>query len=186
MVNEPKFLIERVQTGVRMERRILADGRIFRRTVGLRCESWMTNSAARALRSKSGRIVIGDARTRSARRARAVARRPQSLVWSRSSPQPERDWNGIDVDPRPPRRLVAIAMQFAMMCATDGDRVFVADLSSERAGLGKTKMVRVGRRAAAHDAGLAGHESGMLLVAQAMVFACARGAIRPATNFTRR
>ena len=28
-------------------------------------------------------------------------------------------------------------------------------------------MVRVGRRAAAHDAGLAGHESGMLLVAQA-------------------
>ena len=58
-------------------------------------------------------------------------------------------------------------MQFAMMCATDGDRVFVADLSSERAGLGKTKMVRVGRRAAAHDAGLAGHESGMLLVAQA-------------------
>ena len=58
-------------------------------------------------------------------------------------------------------------MQFAMMCATDGDRVFVADLSSERAGLGKTKMVRVGRRAAAHDAGLAGHEFAMLLVAQA-------------------
>jgi hypothetical protein len=58
-------------------------------------------------------------------------------------------------------------MQFAMMCATDGDRVFVADLSSERAGLSKTKMVRVGRRAAADDAGLAGHESGMLLVAQA-------------------
>ena len=57
-------------------------------------------------------------------------------------------------------------MQFAMMCATDGDRVFVADLSSERAGLGKTKMVRVGRRAAAHDAGLAGHESGMLFVAK--------------------
>jgi hypothetical protein len=82
-----------------MERRILADGRIFRRTVGLRCESWMTNGAASALRSKSGRIVIGDARTRSARRARAVARRPQSLVWSRSSPQPERDWNGIDVTP---------------------------------------------------------------------------------------
>jgi hypothetical protein len=124
-----------------MERRILADGRIFRRTVGLRCESWMTNSAASALRSKSGRIVIGDARTRTARRARAVARRPQSLVWSRSSPQPERDWNGIDVDPRPPRRLVAITMQFAMMRATDGDRVFVADLSSERAGLRESKMM---------------------------------------------
>ena len=58
-------------------------------------------------------------------------------------------------------------MQFAMMRATDGDCVFVADLSSERAGLGESKMMRVGRRAAAHDAGLVGHESGMLLVAQA-------------------
>ena len=42
-------------------------------------------------------------------------------------------------------------------------RVFVADLLSEHAGLGKTKMVPVGRRTAAHDAGLAKHESGMLL-----------------------
>ena len=91
----------------------------------------------------------------------------QPPVRARSLPQPERDRNGIDVDPRPPRRLIAVAMQFAMMRATDGDRVFVADLSSERAGLGESKMMRVGRRAAAHDAGLAGHESGMLLVAQA-------------------
>jgi len=58
-------------------------------------------------------------------------------------------------------------MQFAMMRATDRDRVFVADLSSERAGLGRTKMVGFSRRAAAHDAGLAGHESSMLLVTQA-------------------
>jgi hypothetical protein len=136
-------------------------------TVGLRCEAGMIERAASALRSKSGRIMIGDARTRGARRTRVVARRPRSLVWSRPLPHPERDRNGIDVDPRPPRRLVAVAMQFAMMRATDGDRVFVAGLSSERAGLGKTKMVRVGRRAAAHDARLAGHESGMLLVAQA-------------------
>jgi hypothetical protein len=58
-------------------------------------------------------------------------------------------------------------MQLAMMRATDGDGIFVADLSPERAGLGKTKMMRVGRRAAAHDARLAGLESGVLLVAQA-------------------
>src|SRR5277367_6650977 len=55
-----------------------------------------------------------------------------------------------------------------MMRATDGDRVFVADLSSERAGLGESKMMRVGRRAAAHDARLAGYESGVLLVVQAI------------------
>ena len=99
-------------------------------------------------------------------RTRVVARRARSLVWSRPLPQPERDRNGSDVDP-PPRRLVAIATQFAMMCATDGDRVFVADLSSERAGLGVSKMMRVGRRAAAHDARLAGYKLAMLLVAQA-------------------
>lgn len=57
------------------------------------------DSAASALRSKSGRIVIGDARTRSARRTPIVARRLRSLVWSRPSPQPERVRNGIDVDP---------------------------------------------------------------------------------------
>jgi hypothetical protein len=61
---------------------------------------------------------------------------------------------------------VAIAMQFAMVRATEGDRIFVADLPPECAGLGKTKVVRVGRRAATHDAGLTGHESGVLLVAQ--------------------
>jgi hypothetical protein len=32
-------------------------------------------------------------------------------------------------------------MQFAMMRATDGHRVFVADLSPQRAGLGKTKTM---------------------------------------------
>ena len=53
------------------------------------------------------------------------------------------------------------------MCATDGDRVFVADFSSEHTGLAKTKMMGVERHAAADDAGLAGHGFGMLLVAQA-------------------
>ena len=77
-------------------------------------------------------------------------------------------------------------MQFAMMRATDGDRVFVADLSSERAGLGKTKMVRVGRCAAARPHTTQGLRARIWFVAQAMVFACMRGAIRPATNFTRR
>ena len=58
-------------------------------------------------------------------------------------------------------------MQFAMMRATDRDGIFVADLSSERAGLGESKMMRIRRRAAAYDAGLAGYEFAMLLVAQA-------------------
>jgi hypothetical protein len=58
-------------------------------------------------------------------------------------------------------------MQFAIMRATDGDRVFVADLPPERAGLRKAKMMRVRRGASAYDARLPGDESSMLLVAQA-------------------
>jgi hypothetical protein len=58
-------------------------------------------------------------------------------------------------------------MQFAVMRATDGDRVFVADLSPERARLCKAKMMRVRRSASAYDAGLPGDEFAMFLVAQA-------------------
>ena len=100
-------------------------------------------------------------------RTRVIARRPRGLIWSRPLPQLERDWNGIDVDPRPPRRFVAVAMEFAMVRATDGDRVFVADLPPERAGLRKAKMMRVRRGASAYDARLPGDEFTMFLVAQA-------------------
>ena len=72
----------------------------------------------------------------------------------------------VDVDARPPSRFVAELMQLVMMEPTNRDREFVADFPPERAGLGETKMVRIGRRAAAHDAGLAGHEFAMVLVAQ--------------------
>ena len=63
----------------------------------------------------------------------------------------------------------------------DWDRVFVADLSAERARLGEANVMRLGRRAAADDAGLSGDELAVLLVAQANGFrrnataACASG-----------
>ena len=44
-------------------------------------------------------------------------------------------------------------MQFAMMRATDGDRIFAADPSRECAGLWKAKMMRVRRGASVYDAG---------------------------------
>ena len=37
---------------------------------------------------------------------------------------------GIDADPGPPRGLIAVAMEVAMMDPADGDRVFVADLAA--------------------------------------------------------
>ena len=53
-----------------------------------------------------------------------------------------------------------------MMDPADWDRVFVADLAAERAGLGKANVMRFGGRAAADDAGLRGDEFAVLLVAQ--------------------
>jgi hypothetical protein len=86
-------------------------------------------------------------------------------VGSRSSPQRERDWNRIDVEGGPPRGLVAVTMEFAVMAATDRHCVFIADFSAMRARLGEAKMMRVGRGATADDAGLCSHEFAVLLVA---------------------
>src|SRR5271157_4416770 len=52
------------------------------------------------------------------------------------------------------------------METADGDGVFVADLSTERARLRETNMMGFRGRSAAHDAGLRGDEFAVLLVAQ--------------------
>ena len=54
-----------------------------------------------------------------------------------------------------------------MMTAAGRDRVFIADLMPERAGLCEAQMMRVGRGASAYDAGLPGDEFTISLVAQA-------------------
>ena len=51
-----------------------------------------------------------------------------------------------------------------MMRAAERDRKFIADLLSKSARLRKAKMVRVGRFAAADEAGLFGHKPQMLFV----------------------
>jgi hypothetical protein len=63
---------------------------------------------------------------------------------------------------RPRRR----AVQIAVVQPADRNRVFVADLTAERAGLGETNVVGFGRRAAINDAGLRGDELAVLFVAQ--------------------
>jgi hypothetical protein len=57
-------------------------------------------------------------------------------------------------------------MQLAMVEAADGNRVFVADLSSERAGLREAQMMRFSRRAAAYDARLSHYEFAVLAIAK--------------------
>jgi hypothetical protein len=63
-------------------------------------------------------------------------------------------------------------VQIAVVQPADRDRVFVADLTAERAGLGETNVVGFGRRAATNDAGLRGDELAALLIAQANSFRC--------------
>src|ERR1700679_1376691 len=83
--------------------------------------------------------------------------------------EPQKSCRGFAVDAGccPPGRLVATAMDLAMMAAAQRHRELVADLAAERTRLCKTQMMRVGRRAATDQAGLLHHEAKVLAVAKA-------------------
>jgi hypothetical protein len=57
-------------------------------------------------------------------------------------------------------------VQFAVVEATDRNRIFIADFPTERPGLGEANVTRLAWRPAADDRGLRGDEFAMLLVAQ--------------------
>jgi hypothetical protein len=61
-------------------------------------------------------------------------------------------------------------VKVTMMQSTDRDRVFVTDLAAKRAWLSEANMMRLGRRAAAHNARLGGDELAVLPVAHADSF----------------
>ena len=82
-------------------------------------------------------------------------------------PEFEGERNRINFVCLPPSRLVAPAVEFAVMGATEGNGEFVTDPAAEGARLGEAQMVRVRRRAPAHQAGLPRDEFAVLLVAQA-------------------
>ena len=60
-----------------------------------------------------------------------------------------------------------MSMDLAVMKATNRHGEFVAYLSSERTGLGKAQVMRVGRCAATYETRLGRDEPAVLLVAQA-------------------
>jgi len=82
-------------------------------------------------------------------------------------PQPIRDRQRFDFDTPPPRSLVTVPVQLAMVGPTQGDGKLITDFAAERPRLSKTQMVGIGRCAAAHQAGLGGNEFAMVAVAQA-------------------
>src|ERR1019366_10544298 len=87
-------------------------------------------------------------------------------VWPRVLPEPARNRQRIDLGLLPPRGLVTMTVQLAMMDTAHRDSELVADFAPERAWLGKAQMVGVCGRTAAHQAGLGGDELAMVLVAQ--------------------
>jgi hypothetical protein len=58
-------------------------------------------------------------------------------------------------------------VKLTVVAATKGYCELVTDPATERPRLEKPKMMGIGRRSAAHQAGLPGHEFPMLLIAQA-------------------
>ena len=89
-----------------------------------------------------------------------------AIDWMRSPPQLEGGGDGFDVDAHPPRRFIAVGMEFPVVRPAYGDRELIAHLAAERAGLCEADVMRVGRRAAANDAGLLRDESAVIFVAQ--------------------
>ena len=94
------------------------------------------------------------------------ARRPPASSASplRLLPEPESYWNRIDVEPAPPCSLVTRAMKLAMVDPADRYDELVAHSASERAGLDKGEMMRIGWRTAAHEARLSQHEFAVVLI----------------------
>jgi hypothetical protein len=96
--------------------------------------------------------------------------RIKRVCQSRSPPKFERDRQGIDADPGPPRGFIAVIVQIPMVQPADRDCVSIAHLSAESTGLSKPNVMGLGWRAAAHNARLGRDELSVLLVAQANGF----------------
>jgi len=85
-------------------------------------------------------------------------------------PELEGERNRINFVCVPPSRLVAPAVEFAVMGATEGNGEFVTDPTAEGARLGKAQMMRVRRRTTAHKTRFACDKPSVLLVAQPDAF----------------
>src|SRR4029079_10602706 len=79
----------------------------------------------------------------------------------------KRNGQGLDAGLFPPRGLVTMPMDLAVMQPANRDRELVADLAPKRTGLGKAQVMWVGRRAATYEARLGRDEPAVLFVAQA-------------------
>jgi hypothetical protein len=89
--------------------------------------------------------------------------------------EPERTGSGAGINASLflPCRLVATSVDLAMMAAAERHRKLIADLATQRAWLGKAKMVRVGGRATANQTGLVCNEPYVVAIAKSARFGMA-------------
>ena len=74
-------------------------------------------------------------------------------------PKFARDGRRCDLQISPPRHPIALAMQITMVITAQRHCELVADLSTQRAGLGELQMVGIAGQAFADQTGLSGHKS---------------------------
>ena len=86
-------------------------------------------------------------------------------------PEPQRNWERIDVELLPPCDLITRAMKLAVMDSANRDRELVAHSVSKRTGLRKREVMRIRRYAATHKTRLPQYELPVVLIAQADGFA---------------
>ena len=95
----------------------------------------------------------------------AGAARFRPSASPRTAPELARDRDGIDAGLLPPGGFIAHAVHQPMMDAAERDREFVAGLAAQGPRLHEPKVMRVGRFAAAEQAGLLGDVAKVRLVA---------------------
>ena len=93
------------------------------------------------------------------------------------------DQQGVRGGPRinagllPPCRLIAAAVDLAVMPPAERHRELIADLTAQRAWLGKTQMMRIGGHTTANQAGLLDDEPDVRPIADAAGFGVAQFAL---------
>ncbi len=87
-----------------------------------------------------------------------------SILTPPLPPQPPGMGDRIDAALLPPFFLVAHGVEGTVVAGAEGYGPLIADLASDRSGLGKAHMVGLTWRTPADEAGLGGHVAEMLLV----------------------
>jgi hypothetical protein len=118
----------------------------------------------------AGLVLSCAIRCRSSRRRLAFAIRSGPAAESRLLPKPESNCKRIDVELGPPRGLVGMSMELAVMDPTNRHGELVTDPTPERASLGEPEVMRIRRYPCAYEARLPGDEFQMVLVANAHRF----------------